>query len=184
MKTFTALRGGGRGPAAGVAATVAAVVLAVMLAACAGYGPGPAAVGQTEAEVAARMGPPTGRHALADGRTRLEYARGPFGRHTFMLDLDAQGRVASVQQVLTEARFNAIRAGMPRAELLAELGRPSDRRSGGWQGGEVWSWRYDAIFCQWFMVSVTDQGVVKDTAYGPDPLCDDDRHSNLFDRKR
>jgi hypothetical protein len=53
------------------------------------------------------------------------------------------------------------------------LGRPSDVRSGGRQGGEVWSYRYDAIFCTWFQVSVIDDRV-SSAAYGPDPMCDRD----------
>ncbi len=56
-------------------------------------------------------------------------------------------------------------------DLLLALGSPSHRRGGGWQGGEVWSWRYVSTFCQWFQVSVIE-GKVRDTSYGPDPICD------------
>jgi hypothetical protein len=147
--------------------------LAVALAACAGYGPTNIGAGSTVEEVQAQMGAPTGRYAVPQGGTRLEYARGPYGKHTFMIDVDAQGRVTSVQQVLTEANFGAVVPGMPRDEVLLRLGRPSETRSGGWQGGEVWSYRYDWTFCQWFQVSVLD-GRVRDAAYAPDPMCDAD----------
>jgi hypothetical protein len=149
---------------------------AALLAACAGYSAQGIAPGQTAAQVEQQLGPPTGRHRLPDGGTRLEYARGPYGKHTYMVDLDTAGRVAGWQQVLTEANFNQVagEAGMPVDELLRRLGRPTHRRSGGWQPGEVWSWRYDAVFCQWFQVDVV-AGRVRGAAYGPDPLCDIDR---------
>jgi hypothetical protein len=145
----------------------------LVLCACAGYGTAGLKPGQTPQEVAALMGPPTGRHAAPDGAQRLEYARGPYGKHTYMIDLDADGRVQRWQQVLTEANFNAIVAGMPRAQVLSLLGRPSNRRPGGWQGGEIWSWRYDSPFCQWFQVTMPDDGKVRDTGYGADPVCED-----------
>jgi hypothetical protein len=155
-------------------------VVAVLgsLAACTGYAPGHLVAGQGIDEVTRQLGAPTGRHVLPQGGTRLEFARGPFGRHTYMVDLDPQGRVSGWRQVLTEAEFATIVPGMPQEDLLRRIGRPSEKRGGGWQPGEVWSYRYDAIFCQWFQVSVVN-GQVRDAGYGPDPLCevgkDDDR---------
>jgi outer membrane protein assembly factor BamE (lipoprotein component of BamABCDE complex) len=158
--------------------TLTAAAGCALVAACTGYGPRDVRTGQTADEVAQAMGPPTARHALPQGGTRLEYARGPFGKHTYMVDLDPQGRVTSWKQVLNDASFMTVQPGWTQAELLMQLGRPSDRRSGGWQGGEVWSYRYDATFCLWFQVSVHG-GRVTSTGYGPDPLCDvnDDRTS-------
>jgi len=155
------------------AACLAAVGLAT---ACAGlrYGPSTIGPGSTVEQVQSDMGSPTERFPLPQGGTRLEYARGPFGKHTFMIDVDAQGRVQNVHQVLTEANFATIAAAMPRDELLMRIGRPAHIRSGGRQGGEVWSYRYDWTFCQWFQVSVID-GLVRDAAYAPDPLCDASR---------
>lgn len=142
-----------------------------LLAACTGYSPGNLRSGASLDEVRQRMGEPTARYPLASGSTRLEFARGPFGKHTYMVDVDAGGRVQRIEQVLTEARFGVVAAGLPSEELLRQLGTPSQRRSGGWQGGEVWSYRYDATFCQWFQVSVVE-GKVRDSAYAPDPMCD------------
>jgi len=150
---------------------VLALAAGLGLAGCTGYAPGHLPAGASLAEVTAQLGPATGRYPLPQGGTRLEYARGPFGKHTYMVDLDAAGLVTGWQQVLTENNFNQIRDGLPRDELLMRLGRPSERRGGGWQGGEVWSYRYEAIFCQWFQVSMID-GVVRAPAYGPDPICE------------
>lgn len=131
--------------------------------------------GTAEAEVLRAWGPPTGRHALPAGGTRLEYATGPFGRHTWMIDLDTAGRVQRAAQVLDEAHFAALQQrapGMSRDELLRTMGRPGQVRGGGWQGGEVWSWRYPNNDCLWFQVSLGDDTRVTSAAYGNDPLCD------------
>ncbi|MDE1948942.1 MAG: hypothetical protein KGI35_10025 [Burkholderiales bacterium] len=150
------------------------VLSALALAACAGFGP-PAVPGQSEAQVLQRMGPPTDRYALEGGATRLEYASGPYGRVTWMIDVDAKGRVIDANQVLNEvnfAEFQKHAAGMSRQDLLLRLGRPGERRNGGWQGGEVWSWRYPTNNCLWFQVSIGDDGLVRDGIYTIDPRCD------------
>ncbi len=153
--------------------TLSMAACALALQACA-LAP-PVATGQSEADVQQRLGAPTSRYTLPGGGTRLEFARGPFGRETWMVDVDASGRATAVQQVLNEANFAAFQArapGMPRDELLRTLGRPGERRHGGWQGGEVWSWRYPTNDCLWFQVSIGDDGLVRDGAYGIDPRCD------------
>jgi hypothetical protein len=151
-----------------------AVLIALALAGCAALAP-PPQPGQSEADALARFGPPTGRYPMPDGATRLEFATGPFGRQTWMVDLDSAGRVTSARQVLTEenlAAFQAKAPGMPRDELLRTIGRPGERRGGGRQGGEVWSWRYQTNDCLWFQVSIRDDGLVHDGAFGIDPRCD------------
>src|SRR5213083_1985964 len=106
--------------------TIAATL--VLLAGCAGYGPPPQlAAGSSEGEVVQTMGAPTGRYTLADGQQRLEYARGPYGRHTYMVDLDAQGRVAKVEQVLDARHFAQLAPGQSRDDVLRTIGRPSER---------------------------------------------------------
>ena len=146
-----------------------------LLAGCAALTPPDIRPGQTEADVQRRMGPPTARYPMAGAGTRLEYATGPFGRTTWMVDIDAAGQVTGASQVLGEASFAAFQAkapGMSRDELLRTLGRPGERRHGGWQGGEVWSWRYPTNDCLWFQVSIGTDGIVRDGAYGIDPRCD------------
>jgi hypothetical protein len=120
------------------------------------------------------MGEPSGRAALPGGGTRIEYARGPMGKHTYMVELDASGRVRGWEQVLTEANFESIAIGAPQADVRWRLGRPSETRVG-WRGvGEVWSYRYESLFCRWFQVWLVD-GSVREAAYAVDPMCDDHR---------
>ena len=134
--------------------------------------------GQSEAEVLQRFGTPTARYDLGGGAHRLEFATGPYGRQTWMVDLDGAGRVTTANQVLTDTHLADVQAllarkpGMPGTELLRMIGTPGERRNGGWQGGEVWSWRYPTNDCLWFQVSIGADGTVHDGAFGTDPRCD------------
>src|SRR5262245_46613675 len=97
---------------------------ATLLTACAGYAPPKdLPVGAPEADVTKVMGPPTGRYPLPNGGERMEYARGPYGRETFMIDLDAQRRVVQWDQVLDRSYFDTLNAGMKADDLLKVIGR-------------------------------------------------------------
>lgn len=150
------------------------VLLTALLSACAGPGLTPLQGGISEADLTQRWGAPTGRYALDSG-TRLEYALGPAGRETWMVDLDTQGRVVLWRQVLDWRNLERVQGslpGMTTDELLRTLGRASHVRSGGRQGGQVWSWRHDSPFCLWFQASIGDDGRVRDASFAPDPECD------------
>jgi hypothetical protein len=153
----------------------ACCLLLLLLAACSSYGPGDLRSGHSEADVTAKMGLPTERMALPGGGSRLDFARGPYGPHTYRVTLDAAGRVQDVRQLLDEANFEALRPDMSRAEVIDRLGRPSQTRTG-WRGvGEVWSYRYEwHNLCRWFQVWLVD-GTVRESAYAPDPLCEEGR---------
>lgn len=150
---------------------IGAGVSAATLAACSAFAPVSIRPGQTTDEVTQSMGQPTNRYALPQGGSRLEYARGPYGKQTYMVDIGADGRVQQVQQVLTEANFSTVHPGETREELLMRLGRPSERR-GAFRNTELWAYRYEAVFCQWFVVTMNPDGRVRDAGYVPDPLCD------------
>jgi outer membrane protein assembly factor BamE (lipoprotein component of BamABCDE complex) len=145
----------------------------IVLGACAtAYGPQGLKTGASIDEVTAALGEPTGRYPRPGGE-RVEFARGPYGKHTFMLDFDAQGRLSGWQQVLTEERFDTIRAGASRDDVLLALGHPSETSRLGFQRRTLWSYRYETPFCKWFQVGIDAQNRVVDTGYGPDPLCED-----------
>lgn len=135
------------------------------------------APGASAEAIRAQLGEPSGRYTMPEGRARLEYARGPFGRETWMLDVDANGALLKATQVLNEATFGTLKAGMTRDEVLRSIGRPSEVGFVGWQKQTVWNYRYASPFCQWFQVGLGQDGIVQDTGYGPDPLCDDDDKS-------
>jgi hypothetical protein len=166
-----------------------ALLAAASLSGCATMGPAAVAPGSARSQVEQRLGTPTAVHELrtasADspylqvdttGRAvrRVEYAGGSFGKFTWMFDFDAEDRLLASAQVRSEARFNAITAGMSQQDLRRVLGAPSRIWPLSFQKQNVWAYRYDSPFCQWFQVGVGYDGRVIDTAYGPDPLCDDD----------
>ncbi len=134
----------------------------------------PPQAGATQDDVLRRWGAPTARYALPQGGERLEYASGPYGRTTWMVDIDKAGRVGHARQVLSEAEFLLVQSAteLRRDGLLLWLGTPGERRRGGWAGGEVWSWRYPTNDCLWFQSSVADDGRVTGSAYAIDPSCD------------
>ena len=128
--------------------------------------------GLSEAQVRGQLGEATGRYAMPGGGTRLEFARGPYGRTTWMIDLDAAGRVQAWAQVLDAAHFAQVRDGMPRDELLLLLGRPAERARE-WQQRETWSWRYETNDCLWFRVTLSREGrVIDGGSHMIDPRCD------------
>lgn len=128
--------------------------------------------GQSEAQVLSAMGPATGRYPLAGGAQRLEFARGPAGRTTWMVDLDAGGRVLQIEQVLNGRHFEQVLDGMPRDALLRLLGRPAARQRE-YQDRETWSWRYETHDCLWLRVTLSADGrVLGGAAHMTDPACD------------
>ncbi|MBP7665285.1 MAG: outer membrane protein assembly factor BamE [Burkholderiaceae bacterium] len=162
-------------PSARRAAGVATWLAAAALAGCASLQPPQATPGQTEAEVVARLGPPTGRYTLPAGGQRLEYATGPYGRTTVMVDLGGDGRVTASQQVLTEANFAQVGPGMSRDAVLLLLGRPADK-AGEFMNRQTWSWRYPTYECLWVRITFEPSGRVRGGAsYLPDPRCDADQ---------
>lgn len=143
-----------------------------LLAACTTPLPAP---GTPREAVLQAWGVPTGRYALPDGGERLEYAAGPFGRTTWMIDLDAAGRARSTTQVLNETHFVDLMArapGMTREQVLLELGRPGETQVVGWQGSTLWSWRYPTNDCLLFQVQFDRDGKATSAGYNVDRRCD------------
>ncbi|WP_447779559.1 hypothetical protein [Variovorax boronicumulans] len=103
--------------------------------------------GTSAAETLQRLGAPTGRYPLNGGGERLQYSRMPAGFEVVDIDLDASGKVVSVTQVLTEARFgHDIQVDRWRQnEVLAFYGKPYEISRVSSFDGAVWTWRYKAI---------------------------------------
>ncbi|MFM7530988.1 MAG: hypothetical protein ACKO5J_00570 [Rubrivivax sp.] len=153
---------------------VAPCMLVALLCAagCASYGTSDLRVGQPREAVQASMGAPRLELPRPQGGTRLVYARGPMGRETYMVDLDATGRVLQWHQALGEAQFAQVPVGVSREELLYRLGPPAEQRPAGRLPGTVWSWRYPNNDCLWFQAGVDEQGRYAGGGYGQDPRCE------------
>lgn len=65
----------------------------------------------TEAEVRRALGEPAMTFPSADGSRTLVFPQGPLGTQTHMARLSADGRLASLEQALSEERFAKIVAG-------------------------------------------------------------------------
>lgn len=120
----------------------------------------------------AAFGGPTGEYPLPGGGTRLEFAQGAFGRQTFMLDFDAEGRLVTNQQVLSEANFATIVPGMSAEDVRMRFGRPAQVFNIGWQRLQVWNYRFWPADCVWYQVSINQAGRVAESGLGTDPACD------------
>ena len=150
----------------------AALLGTAALTGCAALSPGAFPPGTPIAQVRQIWVSPTGEYALPGGGTRLEYARGSFGRATDMLDFDAGGRLVASQQVLTEANFATIAAGMTSQEVRMRLGRPAQVFNVGWQRLQVWNYRFAGGDCVWYQVSIAnDTSRVTESGIGTDPAC-------------
>lgn len=135
------------------------VLLALLAAACASQ---PLRPGMSEAEVVQAMGAPAMELRDPDGSRHLAYPSGPFGLHTYMARIAPDGRLRTVEQVLDDARFDAIRPGMTSEELLRHIGPPGERmrfdnlRQSAWDYRFRDTWGYIAILS----VMVDDAGRV------------------------
>ena len=151
------------------------LALAAGLAGCANFSQAPMPPGSTDNDAMQRFGRPTGVYPMPDGTRRLEYATGPFGRTTWMVDVDAAGRITASRQVLNESNFADFQRrspGMTRDELLRELGRPGESRGYGFERGQIWTWRYPTNDCLLFEAAIGGDGRVRDSGYNVDPRCD------------
>jgi len=134
--------------------------------------PGQLREGMTEPEVSAAMGQPTGRYAIPNGATRLEFATGPLGRETWMVDLDASGRMTKAEQVLDGWHFLKVSEGMDRDAVSRILGRPGEVRRDH-QKRDNWFWRYNNNDCLIAVATFdTDGRVIGGVAQMPDPRCE------------
>lgn len=146
------------------------IAASLLLSGCAGYSPGKELAGADRDVVIEQMGPPTAETQLESG-SRLVYARGPYGRHTYFVDINADGTVQRWEQVLTEENFKRITAGMPKKQVEAIIGPSFIKTTLGRQRGEVWAYRYETPFCIWFEIEFTLEGIVRSAGHGFPPEC-------------
>lgn len=175
MSRIPDFSGKARSHAVIAAARAVCVALAstLVIAGCAGLGWSAVKVGDRADDVRQRLGAPTAEHVLPGGVRRLEYSGGAFGKFTLMIDTDAQGQVLRAENVRDEVHFDAIRAGITHDELRQRLGSPSRVWGVRYHDQTVWSYRFESPFCRIFNVGITPDGIVEDTSYGPDPVCED-----------
>ncbi len=101
------------------------------------------APGTPRADIVQRLGAPTGEYPLPDG-TRLQYSRQPAGQQVYNLDLDAQGRLRRVEQVLDIhwMQKNIAIDRWQRDDVLRAMGRPARVERVARFDGDIWTYRF------------------------------------------
>ena len=145
-------------------------LLCMALSGCATYGPDRDFVGLTRNEVIDKLGRPDPEPPVANP-PRLDFPRGPMGKHTYFVYFDDAGKVIRFEQALTEERFARIRPGMKTEEVVQLIGISRNTFGLARDRGFVWSYRYENPFCQWFQVEFTKEGEVRSSGYGKPPEC-------------
>ena len=141
-----------------------------MLAACAT--PQSLKPGTTVEQARAALGTPTGSYSLAGGGTRLQYSNQPFDQVVWNADFDAQGRLARVEQVMSDAAFARVQSGKDtRSDVLRDFGQPADTFSYKLVNETAWMYRYytQGGFKAAMFIYFDPQGIVKRTETGMDP---------------
>ena len=77
----------------------------------------------TEADVRREFGEPVQITERADGSKLLAYPRQPEGWTNYEAEIGADGKLAALRQLLTEANFAKVQPGMPQAAVAKLLGR-------------------------------------------------------------
>lgn len=109
---------------------------------CATLFPATVNLGDTEAELIAKRGNPTGRYVDGDKQI-LEYAYGPGAQTTYMARLNKDGLVESFEQVLTQEKFAEIEIGKTtRNDVLLKFGRPEETSYLRLKDYEVWTYSF------------------------------------------
>lgn len=147
----------------------------LLLAGCAGMLRQFPSVGDPEATVLAKMGPPVAVYPEGPGR-ELEYATGPFGQTTYMAHLGADGRLLRFEQVLTGETFATIRVDhATRDDVLRTIGHPAETSTLPLRDLEVWSYRYkeNGVWNSMMHVHLDRNGIVRQMLNGPDRMYDD-----------
>ena len=139
--------------------------------------------GEPESAVTAALGQPKETYDLPNGGKRLMWPTQPMGETTVAADIDADGKVVDVRQVLQPLEFYRAEPGKwTRADVLVNFGRPEETMYLPLVKREVWSYRYleDNTWYQFFHFHFDDAGVLRSTQKSPDPLHDhaDDHPSN------
>jgi hypothetical protein len=143
---------------------------ASLLSACAT--PQSLAPGTTLDQARAKLGKPTGTYPLAGGGTRLQYSNQPFDQSVWNADFDTQGRLARVEQMMTDAAFARVQPGKDtHNDVLRDFGQPAETFHYKLVDEGAWMYRYFTYggFKAAMFIYFDPAGVVKRTETGLDP---------------
>ena len=146
--------------------TYAATFLALGLNACVGVTAPALVPGEsTAAAVDARLGPVSEVRTAAAGETVRYYSRQPWGHETYAARMAADGRLRSLEQVLTEDNVGRLHAGVSHTQEVRDLlGPPYSIDAFPRLQREVWSYKLQAVGPQPkdLVVQFSHDGVVRE----------------------
>jgi len=153
--------------------TLGTLMLAGLLAGCAAM-PERLVPGTPRADIERALGRPGAVIELPTG-TRLQYSRQPAGQQVFNVELDAQGRLRQVDQVMDPAWFARIEVDRwTRDDVLRLFGRPALVERVALFDGDIWTYRYlDVSWHRQFHVHLDPGGVVRKLMHTDEPMPDD-----------
>ncbi len=152
-------------------AMAAIATMALLMAGCMTYAPSKSFIGLTRAEAISRLGNPNPMPSDLDTAQRLDFPRGPFGKHTYSVYFDERGKVANFRQLLSEENFAKIVRGMDASDVVTLIGVSKDRFMLARDRGYVWNYRYETPLCFWFQIEFTLEDKVRSTGYSKPPEC-------------
>jgi hypothetical protein len=119
----------------------------------------------TAADVQRVLGKPTFEWKQPDGSFTWEFARGPEGVVTYMVDVGPDSVMRAIRQVLADAEFAKIQPGMPDDAVRRLVGRPGVTTPFPNLQEVVWSWKYEVGTEHWFYnAHFAPDGTVKRTS--------------------
>ena len=148
-----------------------------LLAGCAGMLRTAPSPGDPRATVLAKFGAPTAVYRVG-GDELLEYATAPFGQHTWMARIGADGRLSTFEQVLTGEKFATLKIGAAtKTDVLHTLGRPAETSYLALPDLEVWSYRYqeNGVWNSMMHAHFDRAGVLRMMQNGPDRMFEEKR---------
>ena len=152
-------------------AALLCIISIAFLAACKTYAPSDRMLGMSREQVIAALGAPYPLPAELEQAKRLDFPRGPFGKHTYSVQFDEDGKATAYRQLLIEENFRQITPGMDVSEVIERIGMSRDTFGLARKRGYVWNFRYITPLCQWFQIEFTAEHKVRSTGYGMPPEC-------------
>ena len=156
---------------------VASLLAGLTLAGCAHFTqPEP---GAPAAEVRSRMGSPLAVQRQADGAERWVYSTLPMGRQVYHVEMDAEGRMQSITQVLDFQHLSNIPKGWTRRQILDYYCPPYEITKVSSLQGKVWTYRFmdDMNLRRLAHVHIDQEGRVAKVMFTDEPSADDGRLS-------
>lgn len=123
----------------------------------------------TEADVRRLFGEPRTVEIGADGTRTMHYPRQPEGYANYVMVIGADGKLASLRQLLNADNFARVQPGMARADVLRILGPFARERRFDLKNETLVEWRYrDGQEARLFGVTFGADGKVVSTASAAD----------------